>query len=192
MQLEDWAMNRKATFACMLSAIMCAPSSLAQTLSVDWKFYGTAPTDGGYGACFYDAKGIVSRPNGYLRVWTKCLPIKDIDSIDIKKDFDGKILENTAQKIIRSYVPPLATVETAIDFDQAMVITQYEETANLSSIQPLARIFYEINCSEQMLRELSISVRVEDKFGSRDRPEDWKYVAPETNGARMLKILCRR
>ena len=183
-------MNRKV-FAYILSTIMCVPSTLAQTLSADWKFYGTAPTAGGYGACFYDAKGIVSRPEGHLRVWTKCLSIKDVESIDIENEFDGKILHNITQKVIESYVPPLAIVETTIDFDKAIVIIQYEETANISSIQPITRIFYEINCSEQVLRELSISVRIGDKFISYDGPGDWKFIAPETNGARMLKILCR-
>lgn len=85
----------------------------------------------------------------------KCLLQKDLDSIDVKKDFDGKILENTAQKVAHHYVPPIATVEI-IDANQRMVITQYEETANIGNIQINSDIFYELNCSEQMLLELSM------------------------------------
>jgi hypothetical protein len=60
---------------------------------------------------------------------------KDMDSIDIKKDVDGKILENTAQKIVNYYVPPYAKGET-IDANQSMAIIQYEETANISNPSP--------------------------------------------------------
>jgi hypothetical protein len=67
----------------------------------------------------------------------------------------------------------------------------HEETANISHIQLCARILYEINCSERMLRELSISVQTDDgKEGSREKPTEWKHVPPEGNGASLLKILC--
>jgi hypothetical protein len=49
-------------------------------------------------------------------------------------------------------VPPIATVET-IDVNQRIVIIQHEETANIGNIQPHTNIFYELNCSERMLRE---------------------------------------
>jgi hypothetical protein len=162
---------------------------LAQALSVDWKFYGGAPVDGDHSLCFYDAKGIVQGLQGHIRVWTKCLPQTAMDSIDIKKDFAGQILENTAQKVAHYYVPPIAALE-AVDVDQAMTITQYEETADISNIQPRASIFYELNCPERMMRELSIYVQASGKSGSRDKPSDWRYVPPEGNGARLLKILC--
>jgi hypothetical protein len=96
---------------------------LAKAISVDWKFYGGASVGGDHQFCFYDAEGVVQRPDGQIRVWTKFLPQKAMDSVDIKKDFDRKILENTAEKVARYYMPPLATVE-AIDANQAMTITQ--------------------------------------------------------------------
>jgi hypothetical protein len=64
---------------------------------------------------------------------------------------------------------------------------EYEEIANISSIEATAVIFYELGCSEQMLRELTV------KFGDRggsNKPLEWKYIAPETNGARLFKMLC--
>jgi hypothetical protein len=182
----SWPMKRVGTLACILFAVVGAPAGLAKKgLSVDWKFYGGASLDGD-SECFYDAKGVVQGPDGHIRVWTKCLLQKDMDSIDIKKDFNGKILENTAQKIANQYVPPIATVKT-IDVNQNIVITQYEETANIGNIQPHTNIFYELNCSERMLRELSIQYV---RGSSLDKPSHWKYVPPEGNGASLLKILC--
>ncbi len=47
----------------------------------------------------------------------------------------------------KGYIPPIALVED-MDYDQAIGVIQYEATANLSNIQPHARFFYELNCSE--------------------------------------------
>jgi hypothetical protein len=99
-------------------------------------------------------------------------------------------LENAAKKVARYYIPPIALVEENIDFDRSIAITAYEETANIGHIQPTARIFYELNCFDRMLRELSISIERNNKSGSRDKPTDWKYVPPEGNGATLLKLLC--
>jgi hypothetical protein len=71
------------------------------------------------------------------------------------------------------------------------LITQYEETANISKVQPQARIFYKLNRSERMLRELSIYVMLDGKSGSHDKPSDWRHVPPEGNGASLLKFLCQ-
>jgi hypothetical protein len=107
-----------------------------------------------------------------------------------KKCLWGKILENTAAKVAHYYVPPIGTIQ-AIDTDQIMAITQYEETANIANIQPRAQIFYEINCTDRMLRELSIYiVEATGRSGSCNEPTDWKYVAPERNAASLLKLLC--
>jgi hypothetical protein len=183
-------MNREATFACILSTVICAPG-LTQTLSVDWKLYGGVPLDGD-SWCFYEARGVIVRPDGHIRVWTQCLLEKDIDNIDIKNDLGKNIIENAAQKVASYYVPPIAVVED-IDVNQAMTITRYEETANISYIQPAARIFYELNCSERMMRELSTYLRAPSGQGSSsDKPSDWRYVPPQGNGATLLKILCPR
>ena len=184
-------MKRVETLTFVLTAAVAGASAgLAEELSVDWKLYGFVSNDTkDPEECYYDAKGIVRGTDSHIRVWTKCLLQKDMDNIDIEKDFEGKILKNAAQKIVHYYVPPIAAIET-IDVNQSMIITQYEETANISYIEPRARIFYELNCPEKMLRELSISIRANGKFGSRNEPGKWSYVAPETNGARLLKILC--
>jgi hypothetical protein len=183
--------NCVGILACILFAVIAgASAALPQELVVDWKFYGGAslPNDG-YNVCFYDASGVVREPDNHIRVWTKCLPQKDIDNVDIKKDFGGKILENTAEKVAHHYMPPFGVAEV-MDADQSMQVTEYEEVANISGIEPHARIFYELNCPERMLRELSLYVQENGKSGLKDKPSDWKYVPPEGNGARLLKILC--
>jgi len=180
--------NRIGTVVLILWTIISVPTS-AQALDVDWKVYGWASVDGD-SACFYDATGIVRRSDGHIRVWAKCLLLRDMESIN-KGDLNKRITENSAQKVARYYVPPITLVDERIDSDRSIDITVLEEIANLSNIEPVAKIFYEINCSEGMLQELSISFRSNGKNGSRNKPGDWKYIPPESNGARLQKINCR-
>ena len=174
-----------AKMASILFTVMCVPAGMAQTLSVDWKFYGGAPIDGDT-LCFYEAKGVLQRPDGHLRVWTKCLLLKELDNINFESDLGKKVIENSARKVYKYYIPPVNIVQD-IDFNQMLAIVRYEETANISYIQSRAQIFYELNCSERMLQELSIDI-----LGSapRNKASEWGFVPPEGNAARLLKILC--
>ncbi len=170
--MSEW--KRLGTLGYTLFAVIAgAWAASARELSVDWKFYGGATFGrNDYNICFYDASGVVREPDSHIRVWTKCLPQKNIDSVDTKKDFDGRILEKTAEKVAHHYVPPIAGVE-ATDFDQSIAITGYEEIANIGSIEPHAKIFYELNCPERMSRELSMYFQIDRKSGSSNKPNDW-------------------
>jgi len=114
-----------------------------------------------------------------------------LDSVDIKSELGNKIIENGGRKVADGYVPPYALIED-INFDQAVDIIRSEETANLSDIRPQARFFYELNCSERMMRRLSTYVRINGKDGFDDKPTSWQHISPESGGANLLKILCPR
>ena len=185
-------MRRVWIFMCVVPVVLAATVGLAQPINVDWKLYGTT-TFGGHGdhACFFDAKGIVKKSTGTIRVWTKCLLVKDLDNINIEDDFNGKIVENVARKVLAHYEPPIAVVQT-IDMDHKLTVIQYEESANISDIFPSGRILYELKCSEKMLRELSMNFHIDGKTGSKDKPGEWTYTPPESNGDTLLQILCKK
>jgi hypothetical protein len=134
---------------------------------------------------------VTNSPDHHVRVWTKCLSQKDIDDLDSQKEAVAEVMKNTAEKMKRGYMPPLAQVRH-INVNEMMVIIALEETANISYIQPASRIFYELDCGGQMLRELSIDVQVQGKSARINLPREWQYAAPETNGAALLKILCSK
>lgn len=162
----------------------------AQAVDVDWKLYGLATIKtSGPSECFFEAKGVTNSPDHHVRVWTKCLSQKDIDDLDSQKESVAEVIKNAAERMKRGYVPPLAQVRH-INVNEMMVIIALEETANISSIQPQSRIFYELDCAGQMLRELSIDVQVQGKSAKINLPREWQYAAPETNGSALLKILC--
>jgi len=171
-----------------IAAIFSLTLVPAQAAAVDWKVYGTTSVEGG-SVCFYDADGVTRTADRHLRVSTKCMLQKDLDGVDITRQFGGKILDNVARKVRDKYTPPIVLVES-VNADQALIVMQYEETANLSGIQAHARLLFELNCPEQMTQILSTYVLSDGKESRSDKPGNWQYVAPETNNARLLKILC--
>src|SRR6516164_231221 len=84
----------------IMPTLLCVATPACAT-DVDWRVFG-----GGAGRvptlCFYDAAG-VSRELS-MRVWTKCLLVKDMQAIDLKKDYDGRIWNATQQKVREHYV----------------------------------------------------------------------------------------
>jgi hypothetical protein len=184
-------MKPAAILTYLFIATASTAASFAQELDVDWKLYGGAKIGGVDDACFYDAKGVAQGPENHLRVWTKCIGIQSLNDVDTKNGPNQKIIENAAQKIAHGYVPPII-VAGSVEFQSIPDITAMEEIADIANIQPHGRILYEIDCANQMLRELSIAIQVGGKTGSSSKPGDWKYISPETNAATLSKILCRR
>lgn len=169
--------------------IACTPTAHAS--DVDWKLYGGAKVNGVSDYCFYDASGVVTQADAHVRVWTKCLLQDEVESVDIEKQFSDKPLEDAAQKVARGYVPPIIVIGK-MDFKKIADVVVAETIADISNAQPVSRILYELNCSQTMFRELNITIQGNGKFGSVDKPTDWKYIASETNGANLHKILCPR
>jgi len=172
-----------------LSSLVVALPALSQTSSVDWKYYGRSTADAVTSECFFDLIRAVQGADDHIKVWTKCLHKKDVEAVDIEKEFGGKIVENATHKVTSGYIPPIVAVEDA-SFDQAIDVTTIEEIADVASIQPSARIFYELDCGSVMLRELSIEVVAGGRTLSQHSAGEWKHIAPETNGSRLKKMLC--
>jgi len=161
-------MKHAGKFGVVLLALASA-TGMALASDVDWKVYGGASLEGAE-ICFYEANSVAHPADGHVRVWTKCLSQKEMDDIDIKHDFGGQILENAAQKVAHYYLPPFTEVAKNIDVDQIITIIQYEETANISYILPHAKIYYDLDCSQKMLRELSVDISAKGKRGGTDQP----------------------
>jgi hypothetical protein len=173
----------RATF--FVAFTLCSSVGFAQT-DVDWKYYGSASVDG-LSMCFFDASGVIREPGNQIRVWTKCLPQEAINDLIKNVDDGAKIVRDADQKVARGYVPPFVAAGV-MNFDEAFVVA--EEVADVDHVKPQTRILYELNCPERMIHELSVHTEVKGRVGSSNKATDWYYVAPETTGAWLLKILC--
>jgi hypothetical protein len=183
-------MGRTSTVVLAVALVALTLESTAMAADVDWKMYGTASVEDAE-ICFYDAKGVTRPTNNLTRVWTKCVSKKALGNIDFDGAIGKSVVESAAHKVLDNYVPPIAMVDDAIDFNQALAIIQYEEIANIVGIAPNARLFYEINCPDRMIRVLSTYLKVKGKDSYINKPSDWKHVSPESNGATLLKLMCR-
>lgn len=170
----------------VISAVWCVAPSIAaaQQTAVAWKLYGSIDL-GGQQVCFYDERGLVREPSGLIRVWTKCLNQHDLDV-----EFGPNIIEAAALKKLRKYVPPIATISGNATDDQQLDAILAETAADLGDFEASARILYEFNCPPKMMRELDIFFRTGGRAGVSHTPSQWKYVPPEGNGARLLKLVC--
>jgi hypothetical protein len=172
----------------LLGALVGA-TTFAFAQDVDWKMYGFADL-GVQSVCFFDAKNVGQTNDGHIRVWTKCLPEKDLDDVDEKSDRVHKLADRSADKIANGYVPPIVVIGR-LAFDKVRVVTAYEETADLGDIGPNERMLTEFNCSEKKQRRLSIWTKINSEMVNDNKPGTWEYVAPETNVAYLQRILCR-
>jgi hypothetical protein len=169
----------------LLALITSGSNSLGA--EVDWKMYGglSAEPDGNE-YCFYEERGVI-RPQAHsVRVWTKCLLQKDLEAFPPDKPYYRAEIDMGASRAAHYYLPPLSTIER-MKPDQIMQTSIYETVADLADYEPKARIFYELDCRQKRMRELSISV------GNNhiEAPMPWKDVGPESNGANLLELLCR-
>ncbi len=170
----------------LLLLIIVTAAIPGRAADVDWKFYGGAGGVGsGHVVCFYDERGIVRAQTAFVRVWTKCLLQTELEGIDGTKPYFRAAIDMSGSRLAHSYRPPILRLQK-FNYDQLVQILMYESAADVGDLAPESSIFYELDCRQHMERELSMS------FGSRfkDTPENWKYVPPEGNGARLLSLLC--
>jgi hypothetical protein len=176
--------------------LACASIAYAQSGDTDWRLYGGADLgkDGGEQKLFFDAAGIIRRGDGHIEVWTKALPQKALDRADKPGSAtQKKIVDSAVHKMMTGYVPP-SLIVLGLEKDQNALtnVMAEEAAANVGSIGPSTQILYELDCTNRLMRELSIHVNINGKLEIRETPREWSHTPPETAGATLLKILCRQ
>lgn len=181
-------MNRLLATVLLLSG---ACHASAQSIDVDWKFFGGTDIDGKSEYQFYDSKSIVRRPDGHVEVWTKGLPESQLNRITNAKSVDKAFVDRVAMKVLKGYEPPIST---AVDLkhDQAIEIMMDEDIADTARIEPMMRMLSELDCTGHSIRWLSLSGTRHGKSFFSNTPGEWMRVAPETSAAWLLKIICPR
>jgi hypothetical protein len=185
------AINSRRGLVAML-ALAGISGAYAQTGDSDWKLYSAADFGkrGGKVALFFDAAGVIRSDNGHVKVWTKGLPRKALDRAENPASSTAKsILAFAAQRLAHGYQPPFSSV---IELDQNALIgiTADEATANLAGIEPTTQFLYELDCTNRLVRELSIHLLLDGKIQNQETPSEWQHVPPETAVATLLTLLC--
>lgn len=149
--------------------------------TADWKLYAFSATKP-QTAMFYLSSEIVRTP-GHVQVWMKALDIKKLNGFN---DAKSPALEKTKTLLRNDYAPPLGTV-TTLTKDRVIMITAYEQLADLGTITPSLKILYEIDCSQRLTRVLSVSTPTV----SSDVSLGWEHIPPETTLETLSKLTCK-
>jgi hypothetical protein len=112
-----------------------------------------------------------------------------MDALDADSELGKKIIDAAAKKVAKYYVPPLALVE-AVNQQQSVDIAASETFADLAGVEPDATILMDVDCQRGMSRHLQVTIHRNGRMGTSSRPSEWDYDAPESNGGRLLKLVC--
>ena len=168
-------------FAIILGVLVGA-TAVAFAEDADWKMYGSVKLSGEKAVCFFDAKSVNHRANGYIRVWTKWLPAQDLKNVD--PELAEKIADKANKKLRKGYLPPYAVIKGDDWGDQ---IAWMEEAANLANIEPPLRALLSLNCQDETSRSFYTNT-----LGIvNDEPGELQHIAQGSNDANLLEILCK-
>jgi len=158
----------------------------------DWKFYGTSElSKSGTLIAFYDAGSIERLSDGNIRVGTKTISLSEVERIMKVEEVSKK----AERKIKARYVPPyvLSNPEPGPSSEDTMKIIVWEEAANYDVIKSTTKVLYELNCTGNEIRDLSIASSKKDS-GQKTGPknDEWTSISPRSNAGTLRTILCRQ
>ena len=164
----------------------------ANAHGADWKFYGSSDLSKSETViAYYDAESIERFSNGHVKAWTKTISLSEVERIMKVEEVSKK----AERKIEARYVPPyiLSNPKPKPSFDYNMRIIVWEEAANYDVIKSKIKVFYELNCKRNKIRNLSITGYKNDR-GPETRPkiDKWTSISPKSNAETLRNILCKQ
>ncbi|HXM83630.1 MAG TPA: hypothetical protein VN929_17090 [Burkholderiales bacterium] len=185
-----------ALAACSSALLLFTSASFGS----DWRFAGYNKQGKSELYQFFDADYIDRPAKDIARVWVKAVTVKNLDRYYEAHQKD--VVEKAATKIATGYAPRfflLATVrrgyadKSALN-EAAATATGYEVIANAPTVQPITKIYFEIDCKGRRIRHLDGVVYdakgdVVPQNPSRKVP-NYSFIIPETNGDWLSQLVC--
>ncbi len=164
----------------------------AKGQGADWKFYGTSDLPkSGTVIAYYDAESIERLSDYHVKAWTKTISLSEVERIMKVEEVSKK----ATRKIKARYVPPyiLSNPQPRPSAEDTMKIIVWEEAANYDVIKSETKVLYELNCTGNEIRDLSISSSKKDS-GQKTGPklDVWTAISPKSNAEALHHILCRQ
>jgi len=164
----------------------------AEVQAADWKFYGSSDLSRSETViAYYDAESIERLSDDHVRVWTKTISLSEVERV-MKL---GEVSDKAQLKIKAGYGPPyiLSNPRPRPSFENNMKIIVWEEAADYDAINAKIKEFYELNCKENTIRNLSIiNFKNDGRPETRTKIEEWISISPKSNAETLHNILCRQ
>ena len=155
----------------------------------DWKYVGKNHYNCLQTMTFYEAESVEYTLNGNCKAWIKGISVGELNRV-MKKN-DREIVRKSAEKVLTSYIPPYSLVDVKKSFIEVVDIITWEGTASHPDTKPVLLIRIELDCKNKAMRTLSSAYYKGDNTIETDlEAGDWQLINPETNGKKILDILC--
>jgi hypothetical protein len=173
----------------ILVLLLFASAAYAQSGDADWQMYGKSSLDKAHDGeiLFFDAAGILRRRDGHIEVWTKALPVTELRGQPANEQMTKTFIDFSKRKVANGYVPPLTAID-GLDAQESSFVMMYEAAANLADIKPTVQILFELDCTNRVMRSLSVHAR---NYLPDDTASEWQHEPPGTTGALLIKLLCK-
>jgi len=156
----------------------------------DWKYAGGAIISKEQVVSFYDSESVKYLPNGNVKVWMKSIKVSEM--VKVMKKKQKEIIDASAEKLGKYYIPPYCLVSPKTTYHESIDIISWEEIANIPVIKDFAVILYEVSCENKMMRHLSVLLyKPNGETISSSEIGKWDDNIPDSTGEAIQKILCK-
>jgi len=158
----------------------------------EWKYFGGSTATGEVVLFYYDAESAQMTTAPCIQVWTKAVKQSEIDGI-LNREED-QIIAATVEAYAGGYQPPYLSTVEVFNRDKHLEVIAWERAANRPGIPSQAKLLYEVDCTENKIRVLSVVSYAKDGTGTRSgsgAKAPWKGIVPESDAERLGKMLCR-
>jgi hypothetical protein len=185
---QEQTMRNILFFAAALSLIVV----LNEADGAEWKYFGGSTATGELVRFYYDAGSVQPTTAPGIQVWTKVVKQGEIEGILTREE--DQIIAATVEAYAGGYQPPYLSTVAVFNRDKHLEVIAWERAANRPGVLSQAKLLYEVDCTENKIRMLSVVSYAKDgtevRSGS-DAKAPWKDIVPEGNAERLGKMLCR-
>jgi len=181
---RQWVCQMRKQLWVVVTALLLSQSASAE--EADWRIYGF--TDSDTYLLLYSVPDVVRGPDS-VRVWTQQVTVSKKSVEELAKD--ARLMATVKGRTAASYVPPLAALEKMPN-DQIGPLIALEEMTNERRFPTQSMMLTEIDCKNARMRFLQLTMYTKDgKPGVTNTvPSDWEYAQPQTNGKRLVSLIC--
>ena len=165
----------------------------------DWQYFGANIVAQQQVLQFFDAESISRPSKDFVRVWTKAMRMKDFDHYF--RSHKQEVIQKAGGKMATGYSSSyLLLPEVGKQFadetarkDAAIDLIVYEVVANAPEIRSQSKIYYEIDCVENRIKVLSMTLFADNaastpKSGGSQR--DYDFIVPDSAGQWLKSLVC--
>ena len=190
-----------ATRNFLIAAVACVGALLrpVRAQASDWKYAGAMDEKT---IIFFDAES-VANDEPVVRYWVKIITEEELERVanSMSEKDKAAFIDRATTMIAGGYMPPLLRISSfrksmtsrGVDFRQFHAQVVCWEMLAAMPAKMAARILFEVDCGRRASRFIEgVAFDENEKVKGMQKGVEWRFIAPDTNGAWMADLLCAR